>query len=662
MAKKKATPGGQEEPGASGGTPKKRAPKAKSASPRPKASGPRAKGKAVDWQSLEAAMWRMLGHPAPPDQGADSPRSLASALLHRAFTADDPREASTLARQALEVWPECADAYVLLAEAARGPKESLDFYVKGVEVAARDLGESAFREAVGMFWGLLPTRPYMRARLGLAQVLWVLGRREEAVDHYNELIRLNPNDNQGVRYRLAASLIELGRGEELAGLIRQFDEDGSATWDFSAALLQFRGEGDSPAARALLAAAVKKNKFVSEYLTGRTMLPSRMPDSVGVGDRTEAIDYVAGFLNGWRSTPGAIEWLRRCSQPSKSRTRPPRVRRPKGPTPASKKRLERLAITTDVWQADARLLPIWVNVPEEPRRPWVVVVASMTEGLILGQEVCEVEPTADYLWDTLARIMAAPADDEPRRPGLIEVGPAPRWSALERPLLDVDVTMETPESLPIIDDVIRQLVEHVTGRPPMPGLLDMPGVRPEQVASFYEAASSFYRLSPWQRVGGSETIKVACERFESGPWYAVVIGQMGMTLGVALYDDLNSLLRIRDGESTDEQNARETVALSVTYGNETEVAVADLEASERLGWKVAAPDAHPAAVRKERGLMMRPPLSWEIQLLDATLRILPDFIAEHDRDDLETYRKEVETGSGPLPIQLSWVDLDEESI
>lgn len=43
----------------------------------------------------------------------------------------------------------------------------------------------------------------MRARAALAGTLWRLGRREEAVDHQRELLRLNPNDNQGLRYRQA---------------------------------------------------------------------------------------------------------------------------------------------------------------------------------------------------------------------------------------------------------------------------------------------------------------------------------------------------------------------------------------------------------------------------------------------------------------------------
>jgi hypothetical protein len=78
-----------------------------------------------------------------------------------------------LAQKALELSPLCADAYVLLAqETARNLDEAIDLYRQGVEAGKKALGKSAFRDDVGHFWGLLETRPYMRARHGLAQALW----------------------------------------------------------------------------------------------------------------------------------------------------------------------------------------------------------------------------------------------------------------------------------------------------------------------------------------------------------------------------------------------------------------------------------------------------------------------------------------------------------
>ncbi len=79
----------------------------------------------------------------------------------------------------------------------------------------RTLGKETFEEDIGDFWAILETRPYMRARLGLAQCLYAVGRKEEGAAHYREMLRLNPNDNQDVRDLLAVCLLEIGQDEGL---------------------------------------------------------------------------------------------------------------------------------------------------------------------------------------------------------------------------------------------------------------------------------------------------------------------------------------------------------------------------------------------------------------------------------------------------------------
>src|SRR5215468_10055981 len=83
------------------------------------------------------------------------------------------------------------------------------------------------------------------ARLGLAHSLWAAGRREEAVRHLQDMLRLNPHDNQGVRYTLAGFLLFLDRDDDLARLLQQYDE-ASAAWVYTKALLAFRQHGDTP--------------------------------------------------------------------------------------------------------------------------------------------------------------------------------------------------------------------------------------------------------------------------------------------------------------------------------------------------------------------------------------------------------------------------------
>jgi len=233
----------------------------------------------------------------------------AQELMFQAWEAEG-RLRVKLAKQALEISPDCVDAYVLLAEeTARTPQEELDLYSKGLAAGERALGKEYFDEDAGHFWGLLETRPYMRARLGLAEALWALWRRREAVDHLWEMLRLNPGDNQGVRYILLSYLLKMGDEPEVSRLLERYTDDIGAEWLYGGALNAFRREGDSKTARKLLSKAIKANPHAPDYLLGRKKPPKRLPDFLGIGDEREAAWTAMELAEGWLVTPNALDWL-----------------------------------------------------------------------------------------------------------------------------------------------------------------------------------------------------------------------------------------------------------------------------------------------------------------------------------------------------------------
>jgi tetratricopeptide (TPR) repeat protein len=245
-----------------------------------------------------------------PDIESATPLDKAQELIYDAWQ-ESGRERVNLAKRALEVCPDCADAYVILAQKAEGsPLEALALYREGVEAAERALGPDYFEEDVGHFWGILETRPYMRARLGLAMTLWELGKQVEAVSHLRDMLRLNPGDNQGIRYILASCLLMMDGDEELQELLDSYEDEPTACWSYTRALLSFRREGDTGASRRLLEEAFKCNPHVPDYLLRKKELPGKPPDTIGFVDETEAIEYAFETLLGWSLTPGALEWLK----------------------------------------------------------------------------------------------------------------------------------------------------------------------------------------------------------------------------------------------------------------------------------------------------------------------------------------------------------------
>jgi len=241
-----------------------------------------------------------------------TPLERAQELIYDAFETDDPQSRVELAEEALEISEACTDAYVILAEeTTEDAGEAREFYETGVRAGEQALGEEIFTEEAGNFWGILETRPYMRAREGLASALWALGEREQALAHYRDLLELNPGDNQGVRYELAGCLLEEGLDQELGELLGQYDEEISAFWLYTRALWRFRTEGASERATTELAEASGTNPYVPLYLLGKkNLLAQGLPELIGFGDESEAVSYFANALPEWLKTPGAVEWVR----------------------------------------------------------------------------------------------------------------------------------------------------------------------------------------------------------------------------------------------------------------------------------------------------------------------------------------------------------------
>lgn len=244
-----------------------------------------------------------------PHMPANSPLEQAQDLVYEAFESRGRRQLQ-LVRKALEICPDCADAYVVLAERCSHPKKAHDLYAQGVKAGQRALGKRFFQQEAGNFWSILQTRPYMRARLGLAESLQELGHLDEAIAHYRELLRLNPNDNQGVRDLLMRCLLETSADGQAKQLLKQYSRDTSALWSYARALLSFRAKGDTKVAREHVKKALAANRHAARYLSGRQEMPDFPPAEYSPGDESEAIVCAEALGRAWQETPGAVAWLR----------------------------------------------------------------------------------------------------------------------------------------------------------------------------------------------------------------------------------------------------------------------------------------------------------------------------------------------------------------
>jgi tetratricopeptide (TPR) repeat protein len=244
-----------------------------------------------------------------PHKAAVTAIEQAQDIIYDAFDARG-RKQLQLARKALEIYPNCADAYVLLAERCSDVQKACDYYAQGVAAGERALGEEFFKKEAGNFWGILETRPYMRARLGLAQCLEEMGQLDEAAGHYRQMLQLNPNDNQGVRELLLTCLLKMKEDIEAEELLKRYKNDSDmALWSYAKALVAFRQKGDTATARNQLKKAIAVNKYVPKYLLGYEELPDISPASYRLGSKEEAMICAEQLTDVWENTQGADEWL-----------------------------------------------------------------------------------------------------------------------------------------------------------------------------------------------------------------------------------------------------------------------------------------------------------------------------------------------------------------
>lgn len=234
----------------------------------------------------------------PPEDDSEVPAEmrLAFELATEAFGSFGRRQIH-LARRAVELWPDCLDAWLVLARRALDPESARDLYAKAVAAGERSMPAiekraDPFDEEEQRFFA-----PYCRARSGLARTLWTLGAREEALGHLQWLLAMAPDDRKSAWY-VAHALLGLGRDEEAEEILASY-ADTEPDWLYVRALLAFRREGDSPAARQEMSVALQVDRDLAKQLLGGAQSEEIEDESPDVS-----------FQETWAETPGALEALR----------------------------------------------------------------------------------------------------------------------------------------------------------------------------------------------------------------------------------------------------------------------------------------------------------------------------------------------------------------
>lgn len=234
----------------------------------------------------------------------------ANDIMYDAYDAT-PAKGKKLAKEALKLDPENVRALNYLADEERIAESALKLYQRAMESGKKRLGERFFRENKGHFWGLIESRPYMAAKLGFAHCLEDLEWNDEAINEYNELIKLNPADNQGVRYALGSLLLFTRKYKQFAELHKKYSDEESTFWLFNYALYLFATLGPSEKANEALYNANEANPYVIDFMTQRKKMKQDPQGYYSPGEENEAAYYLMDNFRAWVDVEGTLDWLMR---------------------------------------------------------------------------------------------------------------------------------------------------------------------------------------------------------------------------------------------------------------------------------------------------------------------------------------------------------------
>lgn len=270
----------------------------------PKGAQVEAKQAKPDWSNIDFDA-------LPPLEMSPEEEALHAAqeIIYDAWETITVEERLALAQRALETSPYCVDAYNIFADHARTYNEALAIYTRAADIGEKHIGEEFFQNCRGNFWGILDTRPYMRARAGMVECFLALGDKINVIKQCKDLLKLSSNDNLGMRDILLPLLIETGKDKQAETLYKKYKEDYSSAWFYGRALLDYRKYGEGEVANNSLSKALSLNKIAPKYLLMKKKLPKQLPSSYSTGDESDAILLAKYQLAAWQASYGAIQWL-----------------------------------------------------------------------------------------------------------------------------------------------------------------------------------------------------------------------------------------------------------------------------------------------------------------------------------------------------------------
>ena len=192
-------------------------------------------------------------------------------LLEQAQAASTKAQKKRLLKKALDIDPTFTDAELLLITTeAKNFQDAEPKLQALLEKEKQQLKKDGHfdKDCIGHFYGIFETRPYIRVHHSLLTGYIEIGEYQKAQQIAKEIIRLNNNDNLGVRYLLLGLYAHSCDKKAMNHLLEKYPDDFGAFWWLPQLIMAYK-EKDNAAGQKLIHQMRKENKYIIEYLRGK---------------------------------------------------------------------------------------------------------------------------------------------------------------------------------------------------------------------------------------------------------------------------------------------------------------------------------------------------------------------------------------------------------
>ena len=197
--------------------------------------------------------------------------------------------------------------YMKKARKANSYEDALNYVELALNSAKEQIGEE-FDTLKGQLWMEEKARPYMMIKEELAYIYTWAEDYKKAIKVYEEMLELNSDDNQGVRYMLLSLLIQEKEFDKADKLIEKYKDDESTSMLYTKSLYYFVKKEEA-SAKLFLNEAFEKNIYVPLYLLGMKQVESHLPEEFISGSEEEAMCYFDENVDAWISDTDSLYWL-----------------------------------------------------------------------------------------------------------------------------------------------------------------------------------------------------------------------------------------------------------------------------------------------------------------------------------------------------------------